>query len=68
MQSDPGNNTYEVHAPTTIDEQGYAYSPVVGTVEAPDIETAVNIAQDIYGDTHAVGNGGDDEHWVIQSH
>lgn len=57
--TDPQDHTYEVHAPETIDQQGYAYSPVVGSVDAPDIATAVEIANQEYGDSHALGEGGD---------
>lgn len=67
MQSDPGNTTYDIHAPTTIDDQGYAYSPVVGTVDAPTIEEAANIVEDNIGPCHPVGQGGDDEYFVIRS-
>jgi hypothetical protein len=68
MSNDPGNTTYEIHAPTTIDDQGYAYSPQIGTVDAPTIEEAAQIVIDNVGPCHPVGQGGDDEYTVIRQH
>lgn len=57
------NIEYDVHAP----EDSTGYSPVIDTVQAPDIQTAVAIAQETYENAHAVGQGGEGP-YVIQSH
>lgn len=62
------NQTYEVHAPETTDDQGYAYSPVVTNIEAPNIETAVQISNNTIGPSHEVGQGGDGEYVVYHGH
>lgn len=62
--SNPNTQSFEVHAPTIIDDQGCAYSPIVGSVEATNIEDAVQISSDTFGPSHEVGQGGDSEYVV----
>ena len=67
LMQDPNSTTteikYDVHAP--CDSTGY--SPVIATVIAPDIQSAVTIAQETYENAHPVGQGGEGP-YVIQSH
>ena len=52
--SDPNLTFFEVHAPVTYDDLGYAYSPIITIIEAYSMEDAVAIASENFDNVHSL--------------